>query len=141
MMVTEEKEIFEVNGVFYHAFESLDIRNMEKVWANESYIQCIHPGWGRLRGWEPVMESWRRIFENTQEIRFLLTEVRVEVQDSLAWVTLYENITSRLGDEVVTGVVLATNIFEKRPGGWFIIHHHGSSVALSPNQLNPSTVH
>jgi ketosteroid isomerase-like protein len=141
MIVREENEISKVNEAFYHAFESLDIRNMEKVWANESYIQCIHPGWGRLRGWEPVMASWRRIFENTQEIRFILTEVQIELQNSLAWVTLYENITSRLGDEVVTGVVLATNIYEKRPGGWFIIHHHGSIVAQSPNQLNPSTVH
>ena len=42
------------------------------------------------------MESWRRIFENTPSIRFMLTDVAVQVRGSLAWVTLYENLNSSL---------------------------------------------
>jgi len=38
---------------------------MEAVWAKDTDIQCGHPGWRILRGWGPVMESWKRIFENT----------------------------------------------------------------------------
>lgn len=140
-MTLEEKSVFKANEAFYRAFESLDIRQMEKVWVKENTIQCFHPGWGALRGWEPVMASWRRIFENTEEIRFLLAEVRIEIQHSLAWVTLYENITSKVGEELVTGVVLTTNIFQQRAEGWFLIHHHGSNVAEPPSQLNPSTFH
>lgn len=137
----EREEVYKANEAFYNAFESLDIKEMEKVWARVSYIQCIHPGWGLLKGWEPVMGSWRRIFENTQEMRFMLTDVRIEIRDSLAWVTLYENITSRIGEELATGVVLTTNIYEKHPEGWLIIHHHGSTVVQPPSQLNPSTFH
>lgn len=141
-MGQEEAEVYKANEAFYKAFESLDIKEMEKIWLRESHIQCIHPGWGCLRGWEHVMGSWRRIFENTQEIRFMLTEVRVEIRDSLAWVTLYENISTRIGEEVSTGVVLATNIFEKRRERWWIIHHHGSTVVHHPpGQLNSSTFH
>lgn len=136
-----EEAVYKANEAFYSAFESLDIKEMEKLWPNERHIQCIHPGWGLLTGWESVMASWRRIFENTQEIRFLLTDVRVSVNGSLAWVTLYENITSRVGEELVTGVVMTTNIYEKRPDGWLIIHHHGSTVAQSPTQTNPATFH
>lgn len=140
-MVKEQDEVYKANKTFYQAFESLEIKKMEEIWVNESYIQCIHPGGGLLRGWELVVESWRRIFENTQEIRFMLTEVRIEIRDSLAWVTLYENITSRLGGEIITAVVLATNILEKRPEGWRVIHHHGSNVVQLPSQTNPSTFH
>ena len=86
------------------------------------------------------MASWRRIFENTEEMHFILTEVQVEVRGSLAWVTLYENLTSREGNELSTGFVLATNIFERRDDEWFMIHHHGSTV-MQPGQLSPSTFH
>lgn len=141
MLSPEQHEVSKANEAFYNAFESLDFKEMEKIWARVSYIQCIHPGWGLLRGWEHVMGSWRRIFENTQEIHFMLTEAQVEIQNSLAWVTLYENITSRFGEEVATGVVLATNIFEKHADGWLMIHHHGSTVVHPPGHLNPSTFH
>jgi ketosteroid isomerase-like protein len=140
-MTREKKEVYKANEAFYHAFESLDIKQMEKIWAREGYIQCVHPGWGVLRGQENVMASWRKIFENTEEMLFMLTEVRIEIKDSLAWVTLYENITTQAGEEVVTGAVLTTNIFEKHNGQWLIIHHHGSSVAQPPSQVNPSTFH
>lgn len=141
MTSKEQNEVYRANEVFYKAFQSLDLSAMEKVWAREERIQCFHPGWGPLRGWEPVMTSWRRIFENTEEIRFLLSEVRIEIQHPLAWVTLYENITSKVGEELVSGVVLTTNIFEQRSKGWFLIHHHGSNVVEPPSQVNPSTFH
>jgi len=130
-MLDRENEVRKANEAFYRAFERLDSEIMEKIWLKESYIQCIHPGWRLLAGWEAVMESWREIFKNTQDIQFLLTEVRIRVQDSLAWVTVYENITSRVEEETSTGIVLTTNIFERKPEGWFIIHHHGSPTIQS----------
>ena len=141
MMSKEQGEVYKANESFYQAFESFDMAKMEEVWLKADYIQCFHPGWGMLRGWEPVMTSWRRIFENTDEIRFLLTEVRIEVRGSLAWVTLYENLTNRFGKEASAAVVLTTNIFERHPVGWLLIHHHGSPVAQPPTPIDPSTVH
>ena len=136
----EQIDVYKANEDFYNAFESLDAQKMEKMWLKENYVQCFHPGWGLLRGWEAVMASWRRIFENTEEMHFILTEVQVEVRGSLAWVTLYENLTSREGNELSTGSVLATNIFERRDAEWFMIHHHGSTVTQR-GQLSPSTFH
>jgi hypothetical protein len=139
-MSEEQKRVIEANESFYRAFESLDIKVMEKVWLRELYIQCIHPGWNMLRGWEPVMESWRRIFENTPDIRFVLSDVGVRIQGSIAVVTLYENISSAADAQVIT-VVATTNIYEKRLNDWRMIHHHGSPVAAPPRQMTPSTVH
>jgi ketosteroid isomerase-like protein len=140
-MTDEEKEVAAVNENFYRAFESLDVQKMANVWLREPYIICVHPGWNLLRGWEPVIESWRRIFENTSDIRFMLTDVSVRIQGSTAIVTLYENISSAADPARVTTVVAATNLFEKRRAGWGMIHHHGSPVALAPPQRTPSTIH
>ena len=140
--MSEEKElIVQANEGFYRAFESLDPGQMEKVWAREDSIQCGHPGWQVLRGWKSVMESWRRIFENTPAVRFMLTDISVEVRGAIAWVTLYENLIGTVEGQNVTATVLTTNIFEKTPEGWRLIHHHGSSVAQPPPQANPTTVH
>jgi len=70
-MSEDEKEVTKANERFYTAFESLDIKQMENVWANKTDIQCGHPGWRILRGRDAVLESWRRIFENTPSIRFM----------------------------------------------------------------------
>jgi ketosteroid isomerase-like protein len=140
-MTLEEKEVAKANDSFYSAFESLDIKRMESVWAKDGDVQCGHPGWRILRGWKPVMESWRRIFENTPAIRFMLTDVAIEVQGELAWVTLYENLNSSLEGQNVAAMILTTNIFRKGPDGWRMIHHHGSSVAESPPNEETPTVH
>lgn len=137
----EEKQVFKANESFYRAFESLNIKEMERVWAKEPNIQCGHPGWRILRGWEPVIESWRRIFENTPSIRFTLTDVVIEIRGNMAWVTLYENLNSSLEGQDVSAIILTTNIFEKGPDGWRMILHHGSSVTQQAPEVDPHTVH
>ena len=140
-MNREEQEIADANESFYRAFESLDIKNMEKVWARHDAIQCGHPGWRISRGWPTVMESWRRIFENTPAIRFILHDVSIEVRGDLAWVTLYENLNSSVEGQNVSAIILTTNIFEKGADGWRMILHHGSSVAQPPTDEETPVVH
>jgi ketosteroid isomerase-like protein len=76
----------EANERFYRAFESLDLARMEQIWAHGSHVACIHPGWSRLHGWEEVRRSWAAIFQSTTEMRFTITDVRVEVRGDLGWV-------------------------------------------------------
>jgi ketosteroid isomerase-like protein len=140
-MRADTKQVAEANQSFYRAFESLNIKEMEKVWARGGDIQCGHPGWRILRGWDAVMESWRRIFENTPAIRFMVTDVAIEVRGNVAWVTLCENLNSSLEGQSVSATVLTTNIFEKGSEGWRMILHHGSSVAQQGPQSEPPTVH
>ena len=140
-MTPEQQEVAKANESFYRAFESLDVKEMEKVWAAGDNIRCGHPGWRILRGWQQVMESWRAIFENTPQIRFLLTDVTVEVHDELAWVTLYENLNSSLEGQNVAATILTTNIFRKGADGWRMIHHHGSAVMQPPPDENTPVVH
>ena len=139
--MTTEQEVAEANANFYRAFEALKIEAMERVWAKDGEIQCGHPGWRILRGWGPVMESWKRIFENTPSMQFTLTDVKVEVRGELAWVTLYENLNSSIQGQSYSAAILTTNMFQRTPDGWRMILHHGSPVSQPADQDENSTVH
>ena len=131
----------EANAAFYRAFESLNLTNMEAVWLRASYIKCVHPGWGLLVGWGPVMESWQRIFQNTLAMHFRLTDVRVEITGDLAWVTLVERLESEQRDGKSAAQVLATNLFERRDGQWYLVHHHASAVDLPQVSTSSEDMH
>ncbi len=126
--MSDRDAVLEANAAFYAAFESLDLKRMEEVWLRAPYIKCVHPGWGLLVGWGPVMESWERIFSGTLGMRFTLTGVQAEVCGDLAWVVLTENIDSRHRDRKVEAHVQATNLFERRDQRWFLVHHQGSPI-------------
>ena len=140
-MADDRKEVTAANQEFYRAFETLKLEEMEKVWAKNTDIQCGHPGWRVLRGWGPVMESWKRIFENTPSMQFNLSDVKVDVRGEIAWVTLYENLNSSIQGQDYSAAILTTNIFIKTPEGWRMILHHGSSVSQPPDEDDSSTVH
>jgi len=140
-MNREEQDVAKANENFYRAFESLDVKEMEKIWAAGDKVQCGHPGWRMLRGWNAVMESWRCIFENSPAIRFTLTDVSIEIQGALAWVTLYENLNSSVEGQNLSATILTTNIFEKSSGGWRMILHHGSAVMQPPPDEEAPLVH
>ena len=140
-MADEIQAVAQANQAFYRAFETLKIDAMEQVWVKDADIQCGHPGWRILRGWGPVMESWKRIFENTPSMQFTLTDVNIQVSGPIAWVTLYENLNSSIQGQNYSAAILTTNVFQKTADGWRMILHHGSSVSQPTDQEESNTVH
>ena len=121
-------EVEQANARFYQAFETLDLARMDQVWAHGEHVQCVHPGWPLLVGWKAVRASWEAIFENTAEMRFTLSDVRAAASGGLGWVTCTENIFSEVRGRLAVTSVLATNLFERGPQGWRMIHHHASHI-------------
>ena len=134
--MSDREQVLEANRAFYQAFESLEIEKMEKMWLQEPHIICIHPGWRRLSGWGPIMNSWERIFESTFEISFELSDVDVMVRGDVAVVVAQENLTQRGYDGTMRGVVMSTNVFERVGNRWYLVLHHGSPVA-APSEHEP----
>lgn len=128
MLEERIEEVTLANEAFYRAFESLDIGEMDKVWAHQEYVTCIHPGWSMRVGWPMVRDSWVVIFNNLFSMGFSLTELQVQVAGDVAWVICTENISSRHTDSTQNSRVVATNLFERMDEGWKIIHHHGSPL-------------
>jgi ketosteroid isomerase-like protein len=126
--MSELDEVKKAHRALYKAFESLRLGDMEKVWAHDAMVSCIHPGWPITEGWPAVRESWAVIFENTDHMKFKLTDEKVEIHGDLAWVVCMEHIRS--GD--LRGLVLATNVLRKDADGWKVVHHHGSAAPTRP---------
>ena len=137
----EHDGVLVANAAFYRAFESLNLTRMEDVWLRAAHVKCIHPGWGTLVGWGPVMESWQRIFANTVAMRFTLTAIHVDVVGDLAWVVLTENLESQHREGSTAAQVQATNIFERHDSRWFLVHHHGSPVYTPSEDSGPEQMH
>jgi ketosteroid isomerase-like protein len=134
---SDSQAVRDANLAFYRAFETLDAEKMEAVWVPSVRAQCTHPGWRRLVGFAAVMESWRRIFENTFGMKFDITGVEISVCGDVAWVVCTENITSQTYDGLAQSQVEATNVFERHEGRWLLVHHHGSPVASVPVSDEP----
>lgn len=128
LLKSKIEEVTRANQEFYEAFESLDVARMDRIWAQQEYVTCIHPGWTLRVGWPAVRDSWVLIFNNTFAMTFELTEIQIQVAGDVAWVVCTEQITSRQGEQSQGGRVLATNLYEKTGDRWQIIHHHGSPV-------------
>ena len=124
----DRAEVEEANARFYRVFESLDLRQMDEVWAHGEHVRCVHPCWGLLTGWDAVRESWEAIFKNSEEMRFSITDLNVYVERPIGWVTCTENILSEARGNISVTSLLATNIFERSAGEWRMIHHHASHI-------------
>ena len=58
MLEERIEEVNKANHAFYAAFGNLDIDEMDKIWAHQEYVTCIHPGWTLRSGWPRVRDSW-----------------------------------------------------------------------------------
>lgn len=131
------EKVLEANFDFYNAFENLSIERMERIWKHDENIVCVHPGWDLFVGWLAIRESWITIFQNTEMIKFVITNPKIRIFEEISVVVCLENIETSISQQTVKLGVTATNIFEYSNGkeDWLIVHHHGSSVSnyLSPN--------
>ncbi len=137
-----EQAVREANRRYYQAFAALDLEQMEAVWLHEDWIECVHPGWDLLLGWDEVRASWSRIFMSTQRVQVEISSVWVHVEDNVAWVACTEHVTSTFESGFDQVRVQATNVFVRRaipgPGGedrgplWYLAAHHGSPLTSGP---------
>lgn len=124
--------LLQANERFYRFFEMLDYPAMEDHWEKSERVFCVHPGWSPLYGEKAVLDSWKRIIENTEAMQFTLTNVEGRVEGDLGVVTLHEHIYSRVGQERHTSGAVSTNLFafDRSSGIWKIFHHHASHAAV-----------
>jgi hypothetical protein len=143
----EEKAIENSNIRFYQAFESLSLEKMEEVWDPTDNIVCVHPGWDLFTGWMAIRDSWIRIFQNTEMIKFIITNTKIKIFENIAIVVCIENIETIVDENNIRMGVIATNIFKRQnidknnnnnnynDDRWLLIHHQGS---VASNYIPPN---
>lgn len=113
---SEKLAVIAANKAFYKAFRESDLDTLDALWAKDTKVSVIHPGWNAIIGREKVMHSWQRIIESGGAPPIYPVQPVVLFRDTSAVVLCYE----KTGDSYL----VATNIFVQEDGKWRIIHHH-----------------
>ncbi len=112
-------------AAFYAAFADGDEAAMREVWAPRGDIVCIHPLGPRLVGYDLVMASWRAILSN-EAPRHFDVEVLAKWTDAALAIHNVDEVISVPGAGVTFRPVLATNVYARIGGYWYITVHHAS---------------
>ena len=133
MGAVEAEAVLAANRQYYEAFEAKDLDAMSDLWERSERTICTHPGWATLEGWGAVAASFFALFQNGQQIQFVLTRERVYLRGHRMGVLRREPARrpgrGNRGDH---------NIFSRPPGAdnWRMVCHHGSVVQVSPHQVD-----
>ncbi len=120
----DERAVLAANAAFYHALEKRDLGQMGAAWWHDDWVQCLHPSWPLVRGWEEVLQSWAEIFRSVSQLNVSVTRPLVRVLGEAAWVSCIEQVTTALEGDFASVRVEATNIFARRRGHWKMVHRH-----------------
>jgi hypothetical protein len=138
--MADRDDLRRANERFYHALETLDLAVMDDLWLHEGWVQCIHPGWEAIVGWEGVRRSFEEIFASTHWLRVTPTSVREVMLPGMGIVSCAENITLGAPGDLDMAVAHATNLFRMTHEGWKMVHHHASSAPVRVTQPFSGTI-
>ncbi|KAG2592580.1 hypothetical protein PVAP13_5NG544300 [Panicum virgatum] len=118
--------VLAANTRLYTAFKNGDLVAMHQVWAKGDHVYVVHPSAGRISGYEMVMQSWEMVCDAGYEfpLQIDLQDVEVHVRGDVGYVTCLELVRTKGSSS--WGKQVATNVFEKVEGKWFMCIHHAS---------------
>mmetsp|Transcript_11591 Transcript_11591/g.39986 ORF Transcript_11591/g.39986 Transcript_11591/m.39986 type:complete len:352 (+) Transcript_11591:247-1302(+) len=132
---THDKDIVAVKRQtieFYNAFTSKNFDEMQRLWLQTPYIQCILPGLPfPVNGYESIMEMWKTVFGASDDA-FSSTVIKpssmvVQIRGKIALVFCNEDVVNGRFSRQMH----ATNIYRKMGKEWLMVHHHVSPSADS----------
>ena len=124
----------DVEKAFYAAFASVDLSKMEQVWLDNDATSCIHPGGGLLQGKQRVMQSWMEIFGGATQPQIEYRLLNTIAGNDIAVHLVVEAIRPGGEQSANASRVLATNIYVRRNGSWYLAEHHASLPMMAQRQ-------
>ncbi len=113
---------------FYYAFNQRDMEVFADVWAEHALIQLNNPLGGILRGYEPISELYRGIFNGNARVWVELHDI-VEFQSDAMVVFAGREKGEFTKGKVTLPLSIRTSRIVQWMGegiGWKQVHHHGS---------------
>lgn len=113
------------NEAFYLAFSKHDLLAMEQLWAKESPLVCIHPGWPALTERNLILASWKSILQNPATGAITPHHARAFVYGAFAAVVCYEEVQGEF--------LAASNGFIFENGQPRMVFHQASPCGQLPS--------
>jgi ketosteroid isomerase-like protein len=132
--MTDTDAVLAANLEFYRAFTVRDLAAMDALWARNTPVACLHPGWTALTDRDAIMSSWSGILSNPEAQRIACFDERVMLYGDTALVLCEEELDG--------GTLVASNLFVREDGYWRIAHHHAGQIVrrqvatARPSRLN-----
>ncbi len=126
-MINERARLLFANDAFYNAFSSRDAAAMDALWARQTSVTCIHPGWQTLTSRDEVMESWRAILGNPRAPSIICRGPQAVAKGDVGLVVCYEVIGAT--------VLAASNVFVQEGDAWLLMHHQAGPCEALPAEL------
>ncbi len=126
--MSETAKLLFANDAFYNAFSSRDASAMDALWAHQTPVTCIHPGWQALTSRDDVMESWRAILGNPNAPSITCRGAQGIIRGDVGLVVCYEMIDK--------AVLVASNIFVRESDAWLLMHHQAGPCEALPSELS-----
>lgn len=112
---------------FYFSFNQQDIKVFEQVWAQHELIQLNNPLGGIQRGYEPIRDLYRRIYDGPAQVWVEFYDIMVFFNGTSAVFAGRERGDFTLGAVTVPLDIRTTRFFSFfEDDGWRQVHHHGS---------------
>jgi ketosteroid isomerase-like protein len=124
-----ETAVLAANQAFYEAFAERNAGAMERLWAREHVVACVHPGWAPIHGTDAVIGSWRAILGSPESPSVQFTHATALVLGDTAFVTCIEYVRDTK--------LAATNVFALEQGEWRLVHHHAGPMASRGDSRRP----
>jgi ketosteroid isomerase-like protein len=128
--MSDEDAILAANAAYYRAFSTGDFIAMNRIWAEDG-VSCVHPGWMPLVGRAAVIESYRNILMSPNRVRIAHREDTAIITGDEGRVVCVEIIEG-------TALLAATNCWRRVGGGWRMVHHHASPIAMPAEESEPT---
>ena len=128
--MNESAAVLFANDAFYLTFANQDFKAMRSIWAAQTNVTCIHPGWDVLSGLDEVLDSWEDILASPNATNIVCKNPIVRVLGNFAYVICHEILDQ--------GFLVATNVFVLENGLWKMIHHQ-AGAAPPPENLEEDT--
>lgn len=128
-----------VEDAFYEAFARLDLTLMVALWLPGERAVCIHPGGQLLRGSDEVLDGWRSIFNGAQPPIVEYRRIDAFSSETLTVHLVEERIRPHQAPAEAANRLIATNVFLRQEGRWYLAEHHGSLPLIRPprRELEP----
>jgi hypothetical protein len=114
------------NDAFYRAFADANLAAMDALWARNTPVTCIHPGWHPLNSREQIMDTWRQVFASDRQAQLTCHAPEAFLMGEVAFVICYEQLPHAM--------LIATNIFHLEQQQWRLVHHQSGPTRSRPLQ-------